>query len=103
MSFRSVPITIIYGTNACFVKDIISKEANGRSFDIYEIEGGDEVYEFPEGRDTVISKYKEALSKARSLAKEGERVIMSNIGTSYDHFRHFEHRGDMFRDLVNEL
>lgn len=94
---------IIYGTNACFVKDIISKEANGRSFDIYEIEGGDEVYEFPEGRDTVISKYKEALSKARSLAKEGEIVIMSNIGTSYDHFRHFEHRGDMFRDLVNEL
>lgn len=94
---------IIYGTNACFVKDILAKEANGRQYEVLEIEGGDEVYEFPEGRDIVISKYIEALDKARRMAKAGEIVIMSNIGTSYDHFRHFEHRGDMFRDLVNEL
>ena len=46
---------------------------------------------------------KEALSKAREWAKPGEIVIMSSIGTSYDHFRHFEHRGDMFKELVNEL
>lgn len=94
---------IIYGTNACFVKDILAKEAQGRSYEVFEIEGGDEVYEFPEGRDTVIDKYKEALAKAGEWAKEGEIVIMSNIGTSYDHFRHFEHRGDMFRDLVNGI
>jgi UDP-N-acetylmuramoylalanine-D-glutamate ligase len=94
---------IIYGTNACFVKDILAKEANGRQYEVLEIEGGDEVYEFPEGRDIVISKYVEALERARKMAKAGEIVIMSNIGTSYDHFRHFEHRGDMFRDLVNEL
>ena len=94
---------IIYGTNACFVKDILAKEAQGRSYEVFEIEGGDEVYEFPEGRDTVIGKYTEALNKAREWAKEGEIVIMSNIGTSYDHFRHFEHRGDMFRDLVNAI
>ena len=94
---------IIYGTNACFVKDILEKEANGRPYEVFEIEGGDEVYEFPEGRDVVINKYVEALDKARELAREGEIVIMSNIGTSYDHFRHFEHRGDMFRDLVNAL
>ncbi len=40
---------------------------------------------------------------ARSMAKDGEIVILSSIGTSYDHFRHFEHRGDLFRDLVNAL
>ena len=45
----------------------------------------------------------EAIKKAREWAKPGEIVIMSSIGTSYDHFRHFEHRGDMFRDLVNGL
>lgn len=94
---------IIYGTNASFVKDILEKEADGRAYKVYEIEGGGEVYEFPEGRDTVIAKYVEALEKARDLAREGEIVIMSNIGTSYDHFRHFEHRGDMFRDLVNHI
>ena len=51
----------------------------------------------------VVNAYKEAINKAREWAKPGEIVIMSSIGTSYDHFRHFEHRGDMFRDLVNEL
>jgi len=94
---------IIYGTNACFIKDILAKEAQGRSYEVFEIEGGDEVYEFPESRDIVVSKYVQALKKAGELAHEGEIVIMSNVGTSYDHFRHFEHRGDMFRDLVNGI
>ena len=61
------------------------------------------IYEFPETRENVVNAYRQAIDKARSWAKEGEIVIMSSIGTSYDHFRHFEHRGDMFRDLVNGL
>ena len=59
-----------------------------------------DVYEFENTRESVVDAYKEALSIARQNAKPGEIVIMSNVGTSYDHFRHFEHRGDMFRDLV---
>ncbi len=94
---------VIYGTNACFVKSILEKEANGRSYELIEIEGGDEVYEFPETREAVLTKFTEALNKARELAVPGEIVILSSIGTSYDHFRHFEHRGDLFRDLVNAL
>lgn len=95
---------LIYGTNAPFVKDILAKEANGRKYQLIEFEGDDkDVYEFPETHDNVVNTYKDMIDKARALAKPGEIVIMSSIGTSYDHFRHFEHRGDMFRDLVNSL
>ena len=95
---------LIYGTNAPFVKDILAKEANGREYELIEFEGSDnDIYEFPETRENVVNTYKDMINKARGLAKPGEIVIMSSIGTSYDHFRHFEHRGDMFRDLVNEL
>ena len=95
---------IIYGSNADLVTDIIAKEAQGRKYEIYRIPDKEgDVYEFPETRENVVNAYKEAINKAREWAKPGEIVIMSSIGTSYDHFRHFEHRGDMFRDLVNEL
>ncbi|MCR5328766.1 MAG: UDP-N-acetylmuramoyl-L-alanine--D-glutamate ligase [Saccharofermentans sp.] len=95
---------IIYGSNGDLVTDIIAKEAKGRKYEIYRIPDKEgDVYEFPETRDNVVNAYKEAIDKARKWAKPGEIVIMSSIGTSYDHFRHFEHRGDMFRDLVNEL
>ena len=95
---------VIYGTNVDFVKNILEKEANGRSYEIVEIENGEnEVYEFPETKQIVQDKLTDALNKAREMAVSGEIVIMSNIGTSYDHFRHFEHRGDLFRDLVNAL
>jgi len=95
---------LIYGTNAPFVKDILAKEANGREYELIEFEGSDkDIYEFPETRDNVVNTYKAMIAKARELAKPGQIVIMSSIGTSYDHFRHFEHRGDMFRDLVNEI
>ena len=95
---------IIYGSNADLVTDIIAKEAQGRKYEIYKIpDDPADVYEFPETRDNVVNAYMEAINKAREWAKPGEIVIMSSIGTSYDHFRHFEHRGDMFRDLVNGL
>ncbi len=95
---------VIYGTNAEFVKSVLEKEANGRTYELYEIENGEnEVYEFPETRKAVQDKLTDALNRARSMARPGEIVILSSIGTSYDHFRHFEHRGDLFRDLVNAL
>ena len=95
---------IIYGSNADLVTDIIAKEAQGRKYEIYKIpDDPADVYEFPETRDNVVNAYMEAINKARAWAKPGEIVIMSSIGTSYDHFRHFEHRGDMFKELVNGL
>ena len=95
---------VIYGSNAPFVREILEKEAAGREYTFIEIgEGTKDVYEFPETREAVVGYMKEALAKARELARPGELVIMSNIGTSYDHFRHFEHRGDLFKELVNAM
>jgi len=95
---------VIYGSNAPFVEDILAKEAQGRQYQLIRIDGDpDAVYEFPETRDSVVKTFTEVIEKAREMAKPGEIVIMSSIGTSYDHFRHFEHRGDLFRDLVNGL
>ncbi len=95
---------VIYGSNAPFVEDILKKEANGREYDLVVLPSVDgDVYEFEATREKVVSMFVEALNIAKSKAKEGEIVILSSIGTSYDHFRHFEHRGDMFKDLVNEL
>lgn len=95
---------ILYGSNADLVEDIIAKEANGRSYDLIKLPSKDgDVFEFEETRQAVVDSYRTALNKARELAKPGDIIIMSPVGTSYDHFRHFEHRGDMFKALVNEL
>lgn len=95
---------VLYGSNADLVENIIEKEANGREYTIIKLKSvAGDVYEFPETREAVRNQFIEAINKCRKLAEPGELVIMSNIGTSYDHFRHFEHRGDLFKELINEL
>ena len=94
---------VIYGSNAGLIEQILSKEANGRKYKVYVIKGGDEVYELPASREAALKNMTEAIKKAKSLAKPGDAVIMSNVGTSYDHFRHFEHRGDLYKKIVNGL
>ena len=47
--------------------------------------------------------YEEAVCLASEQAKPGEVVILSPAGTSYDFFRHFEERGNFFKELVNKL
>lgn len=44
--------------------------------------------------------YEEAIACAREMSKPGDAVVLSPAGTSYDYFRHFEERGDLFRKLV---
>ena len=46
--------------------------------------------------------YEDAVNR-QSLAKPGDVVVLSPAGTSYDRFRHFEERGNLFKDLVNRL
>lgn len=51
----------------------------------------------------ICQSYEEAVKKAADTAKSGEVVLMSNASTSFDMFRNFEERGNLFKRLVNEL
>jgi UDP-N-acetylmuramoylalanine--D-glutamate ligase len=43
-----------------------------------------------------------AVARARAAARPGEVVLLSPACASFDQFRSFEHRGDVFRELVRE-
>lgn len=45
----------------------------------------------------------EAVQKAAELAQDGDSVLLSPGGTSYDAFKDFEERGECFRQWVNAL
>lgn len=45
---------------------------------------------------------REAVARARSLARSGDAVLLSPACASFDMFRNFEDRGDQFKALVRE-
>ena len=45
----------------------------------------------------------QAIFEAYNLAKEGEIVLFSPACKSFDMFTNFEHRGDVFKSIVNKL
>ncbi len=47
--------------------------------------------------------FEEAVLKSKSIAKEGWNVLLSPACASYDMFEDFEHRGRVFKDIVNSL
>lgn len=54
--------------------------------------------------DTVLCEdMKEALNKAHEIARENDVVLLSPMCSSYDQFKNFEERGEIFKCLVNEL
>lgn len=77
---------VLCGSNAPLIRDILEKESEGRTYTIVETDN-----------------YRDALREARRLAVPGDVVILSPVGTSYDKFRHFEERGNLFKKLVSEL
>lgn len=52
---------------------------------------------------TRCESLQEAVQKAAELAREGDAVLLSPGGTSYDAFKDFEERGEYFRQWVNAL
>lgn len=77
---------ILCGSNAELIRKSIEREADGISYQIFE-----------------VSEYFDALEMAKKLVQPGEIVIFSPVGTSYDRFRHFEERGNLFKKLVSDL
>ncbi len=52
---------------------------------------------------TFCESYEQAVRLAAETAAAGDVVLMSNASTSFDMFRNFEERGELFKKLVNEL
>ena len=77
---------VLCGSNAPFIRQALEKECDGRSYRIIDTE-----------------RFEETVPSAASLAEDGEIVILSPVGTSYDQFRHFEERGKYYKELVNAL
>jgi UDP-N-acetylmuramoylalanine--D-glutamate ligase len=50
-----------------------------------------------------VASLRDAVVRAREHARAGDVVLLSPACASFDMFRHFEHRGDVFRVLVQEL
>lgn len=50
-----------------------------------------------------VSSYIEAVNTARENANSGDIVLLSPASTSFDMFKNFEERGNLFKKLVNEL
>jgi UDP-N-acetylmuramoylalanine--D-glutamate ligase len=44
-----------------------------------------------------------AVQHAKNLAKPGDIVLLSPACASFDWFRNYEHRGQVFKELVNAL
>jgi UDP-N-acetylmuramoylalanine--D-glutamate ligase len=51
----------------------------------------------------MVPTLEEAVREASAVAREGDVVLLSPGGTSYDAFRDFEERGERFRQLVESL
>lgn len=58
------------------------------------------------GKDIEViraTSYEDAVNTARSKAHNGDVVLLSPASTSFDMFRNFEERGNLFKKIVNEL
>ena len=51
----------------------------------------------------LFRSYEDAVNTARSKAHDGDVVLLSPASTSFDMFRNFEERGNLFKKIVNEL
>ena len=47
--------------------------------------------------------YESAVKRAKSLTESGDVVLLSNASTSFDLFKNFEERGNLFKELVGRL
>ena len=58
------------------------------------------------GKDIPVefcTTYEEAVNCAIRAASAGDVVLLSNASTSFDMFKNFEERGNLFKKIVNEL
>jgi UDP-N-acetylmuramoylalanine--D-glutamate ligase len=52
---------------------------------------------------TAAGSLETAVAMARRMARPGSAVLLSPACASFDMFKNYEHRGDVFRELVGAL
>lgn len=53
-------------------------------------------------RMTLVNDLQEAMFLAKKISPKGSLVLLSPAASSYDHFKNFEERGDVFRELAKK-
>lgn len=51
----------------------------------------------------LVENMKEAIEESSKIAKEGDVILLSPMCSSYDQFKNFEERGEVFKKIVNSL
>lgn len=81
-----VKLLILCGATAGVIRASVERAENYGGLEIVDVED-----------------YRQAVSLARSRAKEGDVVILSPASTSFDRFANFMERGRVFKEIVNRL
>jgi UDP-N-acetylmuramoylalanine--D-glutamate ligase len=66
----------------------------------------DEINKTGKGKDIIVVRcktMKEAVEKAYENAKSGDIITMSPASASFDMFKNFEERGNLFKNIVNSM
>ncbi len=101
---RTVLIAGGQGKRADFTELAPAVEAHARALVLIG-EDADRIAEALEGTVPMVkaADMAEAVAEAAALAQPGDRVLLSPACASFDMFRGFEHRGEVFRRCVEEL
>ena len=112
-SFKQKVILIAGGSDNKIPFDILGKEVQDRVKTLV-LTGhtADKIYDavvtcegYQEGHPNIIREddFKNAVVAAHKAAEEGDVVILSPACASFDHFKNFAQRGQIFKQIVNEL
>ena len=57
----------------------------------------------PRCRFEVVASLEDAVSRANEVGQPGDTIVLAPGSSSFDAFKSFEHRGDVFKHVVNAL
>ncbi len=100
---KGIPYTALGPAIAEYVKTLV---LIGETSDVIEKALKQEINSTGRGKNIEViraSTYESAVNAARSRAVSGDVVLLSPASTSFDMFKNFEERGNVFKKIVNEL